>query len=92
MTEKTIRALYLGKLRPEKSQGYKTKDYIEHFEEFSRLYEIIETALSEENRKTLSLMMDEYNITQSELITDAFVKGFEIGASLTAEGLLGGNS
>lgn len=92
MNEKTIRALYLGKIHPEKSQGYKTETYIEHLEEFSRLYEIIETALSEENRKTLSLMMDEYNAAQSEIVTDAFAKGFEIGASLTAEGLLGGNS
>lgn len=91
MNEKTIRDLYLGKIHPEKSQGYKTETYTEHLEKFSRLYEIIEAALPEENRKTLSLMMDEYNAAQSEVVTDAFVTGFKIGVRLTAEGLLGGN-
>lgn len=91
MNEKTIRDLYLGKIHPEKSQGYKTETYTEHLEKFSRLYEIIEAALPEENRKTLSLMMDEYNAAQSEVVTDAFVKGFEVGMSLAAESLLAGS-
>lgn len=91
MNEKTIRDLYLGKIHPEKSQGYKTEVYIEHLEEFSRLYEKIKAVLPEENRKTLSSMIDEYNVTQGEVIIDAFVKGFEIGMSLTAEGLCSGN-
>lgn len=91
MNDKTIRDLYLGKLHPEKSHGYKTETYTEHLAEFSRLYELVKAALPEENRDTLSLMIDEYNVSQSEMVTDAFVKGFELGVSLIAEGLLSGN-
>lgn len=91
MNEKTIRDLYLGKIHPEKSRGYKTEVYREHLEEFSSLYEIVKSALPEENRKTLETMIEEYNISQDEVVIDAFVKGFEIGMSLVVEGL-GGSS
>lgn len=87
MNEKTIRDLYLGKIRPEKSQGYKTEVYREHLEEFCNLYESIKAVLPEESRKTLETMIEEYNVSQGEVIIDAFVKGFEIGMRLTAEGL-----
>lgn len=91
MNEKTIRDLYFGRIRPEESHGYKTQAYIEHMEEFSRLYEIVKAALPEENRSTLTAMINEDNDAQSEVVTDAFVTGFKIGVRLTAEGLLGGN-
>ena len=87
MNEKTIRDLYLGKIHPEKSQGYKTEVYREHLEEFCNLYESIKAVLPEESRKTLETMIEEYNVSQGEVIIDAFVKGFEIGMRLTAEGL-----
>lgn len=91
MNDKTIRALYLGKIRPEKSCGYKTEKYTEHLNEFARLYNNIEEALPKDSRNMLETMIEEYNLSQGEVIIDAFVKGFELGMSLTAEGLRFGN-
>lgn len=87
MTDKTIRALYLGKIRPEKSNGYKTKKYAEHLEKFNRLYDEVEAALPKESRELLETMIEEYNESQGEIIIDTFVTGFKIGVSLAAEGL-----
>lgn len=87
MIDKTIRDLYLGKIRPEKSRGYKTEKYTEHLNEFDRLYENIKAVLPEESRQTLETMLEEYNVSQGEVIIDAFVNGFRLGMSLTAEGL-----
>lgn len=89
MNDKTIRALYLGKIRPEKSRGYKTEKYTEHLDEFSRLYERVKEVLPEESRQTLETMIEEYNVSQGEVVLDAFVKGFQLGMRLTAEGLIG---
>lgn len=89
--KKTIRALYLGKIHPEKSLGFKTEKYTIHLEEFSRLYDRVKSALPKENRSMLETMIEEYNLSQGEVIIDAFVKGFELGMSLTAEGLRFGN-
>lgn len=91
MTDKTIRALYLGTLRPEKSRGYKTEEYTEHLNEFRRLYDELLAALPEEHRGLLEAMIEEYNISESEIIADTFVTGFKIGLSLAAEGLCFGN-
>lgn len=91
MTDKTIRALYLGKIRPEKSNGYKTEKYIKHLEEFNRLYDLVEAALPKESRKLLEAMLEEYNESQGEIIIDTFAQGFKIRLRLTAEGLCGGN-
>lgn len=87
MNDKTIRALYFGKIRPEKSGGYKTEKYIKHLEEFNRLYDRVEAALPKESRRLLDTMLEEYNESQGEVVTDAFVQGFKIGLSLAAEGL-----
>lgn len=87
MNDKTIRALYLGKIRPEKSRGYKTEKYTEHLNEFRRLYDELLAALPEEQREVLETMIEEYNISESEIIADTFVQGFKIGLSLAAEGL-----
>lgn len=87
MNDKTIRALYLGKIHPEKTHGYKTEKYTEHLNEFSRLYDDIKAVLPKESRETLETMIEEYNVSQSEVIIDAFVKGFQLGMRLTAEGL-----
>lgn len=87
MNDKTIRALYLGKIRPEKSNGYKTEKYAKHLEEFNRLYDLVEAALPIESRKLLEAMLEEYNESQGEIIIDTFAQGFKIGLSLTAEGL-----
>lgn len=87
MNDKTIRALYLGKLRPEKSRGYKTEKYIKHLEEFNRLYDRVEAALPKESRRLLEAMLEEYNESQGEIIIDTFVQGFKIGLSLAAEGI-----
>ena len=56
MNEKTIRDLYLGKIHPEKSQGYKTEVYREHLEEFCNLYESIKAVLPEERRQAFRIM------------------------------------
>ena len=87
MTDKTIRALYLGKLRPEKSRGYKTVKYTEHLNEFERLYNDIKSALPKESRWLLDTMIEEYNESQGEIIIDTFAQGFKIGLRLAAEGL-----
>lgn len=87
MTDKTIRALYLGKIRPEKSNGYKTEKYIKHLEEFNRLYDLVEAALPKESRKLLEAMLEEYNESQGEIIIDTFAQGFKIRLRLTAEGI-----
>lgn len=87
MTDKMIRALYLGKIRPEKSSGYKTEKYIKHLEEFNRLYDRVEAALPKESRRLLDTMIEEYNESQGEIIIDTFAQGFKIGLSLAAEGL-----
>lgn len=87
MNDKTIRALYLGKIRPEKSRGYKTEKYAKHLEEFNRLYDRIEAALPKESRRLLDTMIEEYNESQGEIIADTFAQGFKIGLSLAAEGL-----
>ena len=87
MNDKTIRALYLGKLRPEKSSGYKTEKYIKHLEEFNRLYDEVEAALPKEKHKLLDTMLEEYNESQGEIILDAFAQGFKIGRRLAAEGI-----
>lgn len=87
MTDKTIRALYLGKIRPEKSHGYKTEKYTKHLEEFNRLYDRVEAALPKESRRLLDTLIEEYNESQGEIIIDTFVTGFKIGLSLAAEGL-----
>lgn len=91
MNDQTIRDLYFGRIRTEVSHGCKTKDYTEHMDEFSRLYETVKAALPEEKRALLADMINEENTAQSEEVTDAFVMGFKIGVKLTAEGLLGGN-
>lgn len=87
MNDKTIHDLYLGKIHPEKTRGYKTEKYTKHLEEFSRLYERVKTVLPKESRETLETMIEEYNVSQGEVIIDAFVKGFQLGMRLTAEGL-----
>lgn len=87
MNDKTIRALYLGKIRPEKSNGYKTEKYTKHLEEFNRLYDLVEAALPKESRKLLETMLEEYNESQGEIIIDTFAQGFKVGLSLAAEGL-----
>ncbi|MDE6726949.1 MAG: hypothetical protein K2J80_03290 [Oscillospiraceae bacterium] len=87
MNDKTIRDLYLGKIRPWNSQGFKTEKYKEHIEKFMQLYDRIEAILPSKRRKLLDTMIEEYNNAQGEVIIDAFVKGFQLGMSLTAEGL-----
>lgn len=87
MNDKTIRDLYLGKIRTEKSHGYKTEKYTEHLDEFSRLFDDIKAVLPNESRQTLETMIEEYNVSQGEVIIDAFVKGFQLGMRLAAEGL-----
>ena len=87
MTDKTIRALYLGKLRPWNSQSFKTKAYTEHLARFETLYDKVKAALPGKERRALEEMIEEYGAAQGEVITDAFVRGFELGMRLTAEGL-----
>ncbi|MDE6733455.1 MAG: hypothetical protein K2J77_11340 [Oscillospiraceae bacterium] len=87
MNDNTIRALYLGKIRPEKSNGYKTEKYTKNLEEFNRLYDLVEAALPKESRRLLDTMIEEYNESQGEIIIDTFAQGFKIGLRLAAEGL-----
>lgn len=91
MNKKLLSDLYLGKICPADSRGYKTEIYEAHTEKFSSLYDSIFALLSEENKKMLETMIEEYNTAQGEIIVNAFVKGFELGMSLTVEGLCSGN-
>ncbi len=91
MNEKLIRDLYLGKIRPWKSQGFKTETYNKHYEKFCRLYDKLIASLPKKSRKMLEAMLEEYTSADGEVVTDAFVKGFELGMSLTVEGLHSGN-
>lgn len=91
MNDKTIRNLYLGKIRPWNSKGFKTAAYDEHIEKFTQLYEDIKAALPKNSQSKLETMMEEYNSSQEDVIMDAFVKGFELGMRLTVEGLCSGN-
>lgn len=87
MNDKTIRGLYLGKIRPADPRGSKTEQYTAHYKEFVGLYEQLEALLPNESRQTLETMIEENNAAQSEEIADAFVKGFRLGMRLAAEGL-----
>ena len=91
MNNKTIRELYFGKICPENSKNYDNEVYKEHRDQFLKLYEGIEKCLTDENRKNLEAMIEEHGFAQDEIVIDAFVKGFQLGMSLTAEGLRFGN-
>lgn len=87
MSDKTIRDLYLGNLRPANSRGFDTKIYREHIQKYDRLYDEVRAALPKEMQKKFDVMANECNEAECEVIIDAFVKGFQLGMSLTAEGL-----
>ena len=91
MNEKTIRKLYLGKICPADSNGFKTEIYAEHLEKFEKLYNEIEALLPNESRGKLNAMMEENNLAEGEVILNQFVKGFELGMSLAVEGLCSDN-
>lgn len=87
MNKKTIRDLYFGHVCPAELRDFENETYKSHMKEFDRLYGNIEALLSEESRENLTTMMEEYGEAHDEVIIDAFVKGFQLGMSLTAEGL-----
>lgn len=91
MNEKTIRELYLGKICPAGSRDFESETYKEHNNKFRKLYEEVENGLPDEIRKSLEAMIEEHDSARDEIVIDAFVKGFQLGMSLTAEGLRIGN-
>lgn len=91
MNEKTIRKLYLGNICPAGSRDFENETYKEHSNKFHKLYENVEKGLPDESRKNLEAMIEEHDSAQDEIVIDAFIKGFQLGMSLTAEGLRLGN-
>ena len=87
MKNKIIRELYFGKICPENSKNYDIEAYKGHRDKFLKLYEDMEKCLTEENRVTLEEMIEEHGLAQDEIAIGAFITGFQLGMSLTEEGL-----
>ncbi len=87
MDKKTIRDLYFGRVCPAANRNFENETYKAHIKEFHRLYEDIKKLLPEKSRINLETMIEEYGTAHDEVVIDTFIKGFQLGMSLTAEGL-----
>lgn len=87
MHRKYIREIFNGGIHPADSRGFENEEYEKWQNEFTKLYREIQVLLPEDKRKRLELLCDAHTAMQTEIIIDAFVNGFELGANLIAEGL-----
>lgn len=87
MRKKYIREIFRGGIHPADSHGFENEEYEKWQNAFTKLYREIQALLPEDKQKTLELLCDAHTAMQGEIVIDAFVNGFELGANLIAESL-----
>lgn len=87
MHRKYIREIFLGEIHPADSCKFENEEYEKWQTEFTKLYREIQALLPEDKRKRLELLCDAHTAMQTEIVIDAFVNGFKLGANLIAESL-----
>lgn len=87
MRQKYIREIFKGGIHPADSCGFENEEYEKWQNTFTKLYREIQSLLLEDERKKLELLCDAHTAMQTEIVIDAFVNGFELGANLIAESL-----
>lgn len=85
MHRKYIRKIFLGEIHPADSRSFENEEYENRQNEFTKLYREIQALLPDDKKKKLELLCDAHTAMQTEIVIDAFVNGFKLGANLIAE-------
>ncbi len=87
MHQKYIREIFKGGIHPADSCGFENEEYEKWQNAFTKLYREIQEMLPEDKRKRLEQLCDAHTAMQGEIVIDAFINGFKLGANLIAESL-----
>ena len=80
-----IQNLWYGNMKPAEEPGSNDKACTKLWNRIYDRSEKLEERLGEEEKSMLSRLIDDYNEVFCDEREDAFVKGFSLGARLTAE-------
>ena len=81
----SIQNLWYGNMRPAEEPGANDKYCTKLWNRIYDRIEKLEEKLGEEEKSMLSRLIDDYNEVFCDEREDSFVKGFSLGARLTAE-------